>query len=47
MPRYLKDIGKAFLIKIILLVILGGFFWGYKSYYPSAKIDFKKIYLTG
>jgi hypothetical protein len=47
MPRYIKDIGKAFLIKVVLLLFLGCFFWGYKSYYPCAKIDIKKIYGTG
>jgi hypothetical protein len=47
MPQYLKDLGKAFGIKILLLICLGLFFWGYKKYYPCDKVDIKKIYTTG
>jgi hypothetical protein len=47
MRNAIKDLGKAFLFKIILLVCLGSFFWGYKRFYPCARIDVKEIYLTG
>lgn len=47
MQQYHKDLGKAFAVKIILLICLGVVFWGYKKYYPRASIDIKKIYISG
>lgn len=44
MKIYQRDLGRAFLIKISLLVALLVFFSVYKSYNRPIKVDYEKIY---
>ena len=44
MKRYMKDLGVAFFIKVIALVLLGIFFSYYKDLYPKAEIKRENLY---
>lgn len=44
MKKYMKDLGVAFFIKVIALVVLAIFFSYYKDWYPKMEIKREALY---
>lgn len=46
MKRYMKDLGVAFFVKVIALILLAIFFSYYKEWYPKTEVKRENLYAT-
>ena len=45
MKKYSRDLGGAFLIKVLALIVLATFFSYYKDWYPKPVVDRATLYI--
>jgi hypothetical protein len=46
MKQHMKDLGRAFGIKVLLLLLLSAFFFAYKHWFPKKAVHLETIYST-